>query len=179
MNIRGIFFHVLGDALGNVGVMASALIIWLTPWSWRFYFDPAISLLITLIILKSALPLCRDTAKPLLQAVPKNISVEEIKEDIQPEFRTDGDQHLALSSGVDASFGNSTVTSTAAASSNDTDALRSRANGHGAVTGEGACLLEVESRECCGPGSGAASGTSTPKKSSDGENKKPKDGKHR
>ena len=83
MNIRGIFFHVLGDALGNVGVMASALIIWLTPWSFRFYFDPAISLLITLIILKSALPLCRDTAKPLLQAVPSHISVDDIREDIE------------------------------------------------------------------------------------------------
>ena len=82
MNIKGIFFHVLGDALGNVGVMASALIIWLTPWSFRFYFDPAISLLITLIILKSALPLCRDTAKPLLQAVPGHISVEDIQDDI-------------------------------------------------------------------------------------------------
>lgn len=83
MNIKGIFFHVLGDALGNVGVMVSALIIWLTPWSFRFYFDPAISLLITLIILKSALPLCKDTAKPLLQAVPGHISVEDIQEDIK------------------------------------------------------------------------------------------------
>lgn len=83
MNIKGIFFHVLGDALGNVGVMVSALIIWLTPWSFRFYFDPAISLLITLIILKSALPLCRDTAKPLLQAVPGHISVEDIQADIK------------------------------------------------------------------------------------------------
>ncbi|KAI9727946.1 MAG: hypothetical protein M1828_005351 [Chrysothrix sp. TS-e1954] len=82
-NIRGIFLHVLGDALGNVGVMASALIIWLTPWSFRFYFDPIISLLITLIILKSALPLCFDTSRHLLQAVPSHVSIEEIREDIK------------------------------------------------------------------------------------------------
>ena len=73
---------MLGDALGNVGVMASALIIWLTPWSFRGYFDPIISLLITLIILRSALPLCFDTSRHLLQAVPEDVSVEEIKEDI-------------------------------------------------------------------------------------------------
>lgn len=82
-NIRGMFLHVLGDALGNVGVMASALIIWLTPWSFRFYFDPIISLFITLIILKSAIPLVRDTAKPLLQATPEHINVEDIREDIE------------------------------------------------------------------------------------------------
>lgn len=83
MNLRGILIHVLGDALGNVGVMVSALIIWKAPWSFRFYFDPAISLFITLIILKSAIPLVKDTAKPLLQAVPGHISVEDIKEDIE------------------------------------------------------------------------------------------------
>lgn len=84
MNIRGMFLHVLGDALGNVGVMASALIIWLAaPWQPRFYFDPAISLLITLIILKSAIPLVRETAKPLLQAVPEDVSIADIKEDIE------------------------------------------------------------------------------------------------
>jgi len=83
MNTRGIFLHVLGDALGNVGVMASALIIWLSGWKYRFYFDPAISLVITLIILKSAIPLIRDTSKPLLQAVPGHISVQDIEEDIK------------------------------------------------------------------------------------------------
>lgn len=84
MNIRGMFLHVLGDALGNVGVMASALIIWLaTDWKERFYVDPAISIIITFIILKSAIPLVLDTSKPLLQAVPSHISVDEIREDIE------------------------------------------------------------------------------------------------
>lgn len=37
-----IFLHVLGDALGNVGVIVSGLIIYLTSFSWRFYFDPIV-----------------------------------------------------------------------------------------------------------------------------------------
>lgn len=57
MNMRGILLHVLGDALGNVGVIATGLIIWLTTWSFRFYCDPIISLVITVIIFQSALPL--------------------------------------------------------------------------------------------------------------------------
>ncbi|KAF2154631.1 cation efflux protein [Myriangium duriaei CBS 260.36] len=83
LNMRGVFLHVLGDALGNVGVIATALIIWLTPWSWRFYFDPAISLIITAIILTSAIPLCKAASRILLQAVPNGLSIDDIKDDIE------------------------------------------------------------------------------------------------
>lgn len=83
LNMRGVFLHVIGDALGNIGVIASALIIWLTSYTWRFYADPAISLIITLIILWSAIPLCKAAARILLQAVPAGINVDKIKEDIR------------------------------------------------------------------------------------------------
>ncbi len=83
LNMRGVFLHVMGDALGNLGVIGSALIIWLTKFSWRFYTDPAISLIITIIILGSAIPLCQAASRILLQAVPAGISVDDIKEDIQ------------------------------------------------------------------------------------------------
>lgn len=83
MGMNGMILHVIGDALGNVGVIVSALVIWLTNWSGRYYADPAVSLFITLIILKSAIPLTSATAKILLQATPDHIDVQDIKEDIQ------------------------------------------------------------------------------------------------
>ena len=83
LNMRGVFLHVMGDALGNIGVIASALIIWLTKYSWRFYSDPVISLVITLIILGSAIPLCKAASRILLQAVPAGLSVDAIKDDIE------------------------------------------------------------------------------------------------
>ena len=83
LNMRGVFLHVMGDALGNIGVIGSALIIWLTSWSWRYYADPAISLVITIIILGSAIPLCQAASRILLQAVPPGISVDDIKADIE------------------------------------------------------------------------------------------------
>ncbi|KAL8850473.1 MAG: hypothetical protein Q9221_004615 [Calogaya cf. arnoldii] len=83
LNMRGVFLHVMGDALGNIGVIGSALIIWLTSWSWRYYADPAISLVITVIILGSAIPLCRAASRILLQAVPPGINVDDIQADIQ------------------------------------------------------------------------------------------------
>ncbi|KAF1912608.1 zinc/cadmium resistance protein-like protein [Ampelomyces quisqualis] len=82
LNMRGVFLHVMGDALGNIGVMCTALFIWLTDYSWRFYADPTISLIITVIILLSAIPLCKAASRILLQAVPENLSIDDIEEDI-------------------------------------------------------------------------------------------------
>jgi zinc transporter 1 len=39
-NMHGIFLHVLGDALGSVGVIVSALFIVYTDYSWRYLVDP-------------------------------------------------------------------------------------------------------------------------------------------
>lgn len=73
----------MGDALGNIGVIGTALFIWLTDYSWRFYMDPLISLIITMIILASAIPLCKAASRILLQAVPAGISVDDIQADIE------------------------------------------------------------------------------------------------
>lgn len=83
LNMRGVFLHVMGDALGNIGVIGSALIIWLTCWPGRHYADPIISLIITVIILGSAIPLCQAASRILLQAVPVGVSVDDIKADIE------------------------------------------------------------------------------------------------
>ena len=40
MNMRGVFLHVMADALGSVVVIISALIMWLTEWEYRDYVDP-------------------------------------------------------------------------------------------------------------------------------------------
>lgn len=94
LNMRGVFLHVMGDALGNIGVIASALIIWLTNYSWKHYVDPGISLLITVIILASAIPLCKAASRILLQAVPRGLSIDHIKDDIERLPGVNGSHHL-------------------------------------------------------------------------------------
>merc|ERR1711939_1092853 len=94
LNMRGIFLHVMGDALGNVGVIATALIIWLTHFPGRYYFDPGISLVITIIILYSAIPLCKAASRILLQAVPVGLSIDEITDDIESLPRVLSAHHL-------------------------------------------------------------------------------------
>jgi len=83
MGMNAMVLHVLGDALGNVGVIVTALIIWLTDWPGRFYADPAVSLFITLIILRSAIPLTVAASKILLQATPEHIDLNDVRQDIQ------------------------------------------------------------------------------------------------
>lgn len=94
LNMRGIFLHVMGDALGNIGVIATALVLWLTDLPGKQYFDPAVSLVISCIILASAVPLCKAAGKILLQATPSHIDVDHIKEDIEDLPGIVGCHHL-------------------------------------------------------------------------------------
>jgi zinc transporter 1 len=98
MNMQAVLLHVLGDALGNVGVIAAGLVIWLTEWKYKYYFDPLISLIITIIIFSSALPLgmiltscsclqltllaVRSASFILLQGVPTSVSLDEVRAEI-------------------------------------------------------------------------------------------------
>lgn len=83
MGMNAMVLHVIGDALGNVGVIVTALVIWLAESPRRFYADPAVSLFITLIILRSAIPLTKTTSKVLLQATPTGIDAKQVQEDIE------------------------------------------------------------------------------------------------
>lgn len=82
LNMQGVFLHVLGDALGNIGVMLTAIFIWKTDYSWKYYFDPFISLVITCIIFSSALPLCKRSSRILLQGTPSSIETSDVVKDI-------------------------------------------------------------------------------------------------
>lgn len=82
MNMHAIFLHALGDALGNVGVIAAGLLIWFIPVTrqagrivgnrWVLFADPGISLIITAIIFTSAIPLgsCYDDSHFLYHNAP-------------------------------------------------------------------------------------------------------------
>lgn len=74
MNMRALVLHVIGDALGNVGVIATGLIIWLTDWPYKYYCDPIISLVITIIIFSSALPLGKPLSTPRSLSSPSSQS---------------------------------------------------------------------------------------------------------
>jgi cobalt-zinc-cadmium efflux system protein len=75
LNMQGALRHVLADLLGSIGVIAAALIILVTGWS---YADPLISVFIGVLILFSSWKLLRESVNILLESSPPGIDAEEI-----------------------------------------------------------------------------------------------------
>ncbi|XP_034246282.1 zinc/cadmium resistance protein isoform X1 [Thrips palmi] len=79
MNMRGVFLHVMADALGSVIVIVSASVVWLTDWEYKLYMDPALSIVMVILILRAVWPLLQESALILLQTVPTHIQVDAIQ----------------------------------------------------------------------------------------------------
>ncbi len=79
VNIRGALLHVLGDLLGSVGAIVGALVILATGW---MPIDPILSVLVSLLILRSAWRLVRESVHILLEGVPPHLDIEALKTDI-------------------------------------------------------------------------------------------------
>lgn len=80
LNMRGVYLHVLGDALGSVIVIISALIIKFASGNWTVYVDPSMSIFMVLLILKTSIPLMRESSLILLQTVPTHIKIKEVQD---------------------------------------------------------------------------------------------------
>ncbi|MCA1453408.1 cation transporter [Bradyrhizobium sp. BRP22] len=77
LNIRGAYLHMAADASVSLGVVIAALLIMSTGWLW---IDPAISLLIALVVVVSGWGLMRDSVNLALDAVPRGIELAEVRE---------------------------------------------------------------------------------------------------
>jgi len=80
LNMRGAFLHVVSDAIGSVGAIAAGAIMLTTGW---YLADPLISILISALILFSSWSLVKDSLNVLMQAVPKGIQLQEVRETIE------------------------------------------------------------------------------------------------
>ncbi|SEC89708.1 cobalt-zinc-cadmium efflux system protein [Rhizobiales bacterium GAS188] len=76
LNARGAYAHMVADAGISVGVVIAGLLI---VWTKQFWIDPAVSLLIGMIILIGSWRLTRDTIDMALDAVPSHLDRAEIE----------------------------------------------------------------------------------------------------
>jgi len=79
LNIRGAALHVLGDLLGSVAAIIAALVVIRTGW---MPIDPILSVLVAMLILRSAWQLVRRSAHILLEGAPEWLDVDEMQEKI-------------------------------------------------------------------------------------------------
>src|SRR5438309_1964903 len=76
LNIKGAFLHMASDALVTLGVVAAGVLILWTGWLW---LDPAISLVISLVIVVGTWSLLRESVNLALSAVPTGIDREGVE----------------------------------------------------------------------------------------------------
>jgi cobalt-zinc-cadmium efflux system protein len=79
LNIRGAALHVLGDLLGSVAAIIAALTIIRTGW---MPIDPILSVLVAMLILRSAWQLVRRSAHILLEGAPEWLDVDDMQSKI-------------------------------------------------------------------------------------------------
>ena len=90
LNMRAAALHVMGDLLGSVAVLAAALVIITTGW---MPIDPILSVVVALIILRSAWQVVRDSGHILLEGAPSGIDTRQLAADLVQTFPDVVDVH--------------------------------------------------------------------------------------
>ncbi len=76
LNVRGAYLEVLGDALGSVAVIVSAVVIVTTGWQRA---DAVASLLIAVMIVPRAVGLLRDVGAVLMESSPAEVDLADLR----------------------------------------------------------------------------------------------------
>jgi cobalt-zinc-cadmium efflux system protein len=76
LNVRAVFYHVLGDALGSVAAISAGVLIYFFRW---YTADPVLAIGIAVLIIYSAVSLVREAADVLLEATPAHLDPETVR----------------------------------------------------------------------------------------------------
>jgi cobalt-zinc-cadmium efflux system protein len=79
LNMRGAYLHILGDVLGFVGTIIAAVIISATGW---LLADTIASVFVTLLIVRGAWALVRDSVDVMLESTPAHINLAAVREQL-------------------------------------------------------------------------------------------------
>jgi len=82
LNVQAVFLHVIGDAMASLGVIAAGLVIMFTNWDHKYIVDPLCSVFISLLIIKTTVPMLKRCAKILLQGVPSDVDYKGLQEQL-------------------------------------------------------------------------------------------------
>lgn len=102
VNLRSAYLHVVGDALGSIGAIIAGLVMYMFGW---YIADPIISVVVALIILRSAWGVISHSIHILMEGTPQTISQEEVKAALEEidGVRNVHDLHIwTITSGLDS-----------------------------------------------------------------------------
>ncbi len=75
LNIRSAFVHMLGDALGSIGIIIGGVLIGFTGY---YRIDPLLSILIGLLILWTAWDIIKESLNILLEGLPRGLKLDAV-----------------------------------------------------------------------------------------------------
>lgn len=90
INVRGALLHVIGDLLGSVAAIVSALVIMGTGW---LAADPLVTIIVCLLIARSAYALTKDAGRVLLQAAPRGLDLGDLEAAVRADVPGIADVH--------------------------------------------------------------------------------------
>ena len=79
LNMKGAYLEVLSDALGSLGVIIGAVIIYFTNWYW---VDTIIAVAIGFWVLPRTWILLKQSINILLEGVPEEVDIEKLRNDL-------------------------------------------------------------------------------------------------
>jgi cobalt-zinc-cadmium efflux system protein len=79
LNVRGAYLEVFGDLAGSAAVIVAALVIAVTNWTPA---DTVASIVIAILILPRTLALLREATDVLLEATPRDVDLEHVRQHI-------------------------------------------------------------------------------------------------
>jgi cobalt-zinc-cadmium efflux system protein len=82
LNLRSALVHMLGDLVGSAAIVLGAVILRFTSWLW---IDPVLSIAIAALIVWSAWDIISESLNILLEALPRGLSLVEVKDAIRQE----------------------------------------------------------------------------------------------
>ncbi len=90
LNVRGALVHVLGDLLGSIAAIVAAIVIMVTGWT---LIDPILSLLVALLVLRSAVSLLRRSGHVLMEGRPDHLDAVDVARTLSETVPEVGDVH--------------------------------------------------------------------------------------
>ena len=91
LNMRAAVLHLLQDTLSSVAVVVAAL---LSRWKYGSHLDPAVSILVIVMVLLSGWRLLRDVIRVLLEGTPDGLDLEALQADVQQLMPNCGLHHV-------------------------------------------------------------------------------------
>lgn len=93
LNIRAAYLHLLGDTLSSVAVIVGgiAILVWQVYW-----LDPLITVAVGIYIIYHTWGIVRQTVDILMQATPRHIDIQKIKQSVEALPQVENIHHLHI-----------------------------------------------------------------------------------